>query len=268
MPLAHSIVSAPGASPARAILFLHGILGRGLNWRTLARELVRERPEWCAVLADLREHGDSRGRPPPHDLASAAADVIELASSIAVPARAILGHSFGGKVALACLSELGVDRAFIVDSLPGARPGGLGSEDTLRVLDMLAALPERFADRDAFVAHVRERGFSEPLARWLAMNLASSEGGYRFELDVESLRALLHDYFERDLWPVLDPPPCETHLIVGGRSRVFGADDLARARALADRHSSLRLHVLERAGHWVHVDDPQGLSAIVRGALP
>ena len=82
------------------MLFLHGILGTRANWRGIARRFVEARPEWGAVLVDLREHGDSLGLPAPHSLHAAAEDVAELERSLAVPVEGALGHSFGGKVVL------------------------------------------------------------------------------------------------------------------------------------------------------------------------
>ena len=101
LPLAHAFVTPPGETPERWILFLHGILGSGANWRTFAKNLVAEKPGWGAVLVDLRLHGESReGFPPPHTLGAAAADVIALEKGIPGPIGAIVAHSFGGKVAL------------------------------------------------------------------------------------------------------------------------------------------------------------------------
>src|SRR4051812_24710793 len=59
--LAHTRVAAPGRTPERWLLVLHGIYGAGRNWGSIARRLVEARPEWGAVLVDLRMHGQSRG---------------------------------------------------------------------------------------------------------------------------------------------------------------------------------------------------------------
>ncbi|HEY8428745.1 MAG TPA: alpha/beta hydrolase [Sandaracinaceae bacterium] len=266
-----TLLTAPGASPDRWIVLLHGILGQGNNWRGFARRLVADRPDWGAALVDLRAHGGSRDLPPPDSVERAAEDVALLWPTLPGELGAVLGHSFGGKVALALLERGPVPRLFVVDSLPGPRPDRRGSEDTVAVLRMLAALPPRFGSRDAFVAHAMREGTSETVAKWLAQNLEREpDGSYRFGLDVRRIEALLDDYFARDLWPVLDPPPAGTraHLVVGGRSRIFGEADRERARALAARHpEAVSVHVLERAGHWVHVDDPDGLLAIVEAAL-
>jgi len=65
-------VMAPGESPDRWFAVLHGIFGSGRNWASVARRVVRARPEWGAVLVDLREHGESVGFEPPHTLDRAA----------------------------------------------------------------------------------------------------------------------------------------------------------------------------------------------------
>src|SRR5438128_2263010 len=48
-----------GARPRQAIAFLHGILGRGINLRMIAKRFVEALPEWAAWLVDLRGHGRS-----------------------------------------------------------------------------------------------------------------------------------------------------------------------------------------------------------------
>jgi esterase len=270
MTLGHSIVHAEGATPDRSILFLHGILGRGLNWRSVALKLVRARPRWAAVLVDLREHGDSLGLAPPHDLDRAAQDVVDLAQTITPTPRAVLGHSFGGKVALALAEKMDLDRLIVVDSLPGARPDRRGSDETVRVVSMLESLPRHLASREEFIELVKAHGFPDALARWLAMSVHHEEEGVRFGPDLSVVRALLDDYFARDLWRVIDPPPDETivDLIIGGRSPVFDEGDRARAAAIAKAHPDrVHVHLLERAGHWVHVDDPNGLQAVLEAAI-
>jgi len=184
--LHHDVLSAPGSSPTRSLFFLHGILGQGTNWRGFARQLVKQRPDWSAVLVDLRAHGDSRAVAGRDDLRGAAEDVTRLRDSLRLPVHGVLGHSFGGKVALRWMHDDpgALCRAFIVDSLPGARPDQTGSEGTMRVVEMLDALPPRFDSRDAFVAHVVEQGHSKALAAWLGQSLDRLEDGVRFGLDV------------------------------------------------------------------------------------
>lgn len=261
------------------MLFLHGIFGTGGNWRSFARKLCAARPRWGAVLVDLRKHGGSQGSElaPPHTLAACAGDLEELERALPGPVRGVLGHSFGGKVALAYVrargTRPGLPHAFIVDSAPGARPGGRGSEDVLRLADALdAAAQAEYPSREAFVERLRGAGFSRELAGWQAMNLQAAVGGgghFVFPLDLEALRELLADYFRQDLWPVVEAPPPGTtiHLLRGARSNVLSPEDQERARRLAALPGArVRYHVIADAGHFVHVDQPQRLLDLVCAA--
>src|SRR6185295_11256364 len=119
-----------GARPKRVIVFLHGILGRGNNLRTIARRFVELRPEWSAWLVDLRGHGRSPKGTPEPSLEAAARDVVELAPSV----RAIVGHSFGGKIALeaARIGEIAsLEHVVVIDSAPGAREPVRGGDSPL-----------------------------------------------------------------------------------------------------------------------------------------
>lgn len=263
----HDLLTAPGATPDGWLLFLHGILGRGANWRGFARRILSEVPEYGAILVDLRAHAGSRTIEPPDSIESAAEDLLPLIDAHGV--KAVLGHSFGGKVALEVSRHRALEQLVLVDSLPAARPERDGSDETLRVVKMLRTLPAHFLDRAAFHRYVEELGFSRELALWLSQNLDSIDDGYELGLDVDRIETLLEDYFAQEFWPVLDPPRAgmDTHLVIAAQSPVFGDDDRARALELAARHSNLTAHVLQHSAHWVHIDDPRGLGRIVVEAL-
>jgi pimeloyl-ACP methyl ester carboxylesterase len=271
--LAHALVTAPGATPSRWLLFLHGIFGTGGNWRTFARRLVTARPDWGAALVDLRMHGASQDFDRPHTLDAAADDLVALDAHIPGRVDAVLGHSFGGKVALAYVDRRAgqLEQAWILDAMPGARTDARGSEETVGVVRWLERAERTFASRDAFVQSMVDAGFERELSQWLAMNLRHSGEQYVFRLDLGAIRALLDDYFQRDLWPMLESPPgrARFHVVIGGRSPVFSPADRARVETIAaDSGGRVRVHVLQDAGHWVHVDDPEGLYREVIAAIP
>jgi esterase len=124
----HALVAPEGPAPAGWLLFLHGILGSGANWRTVARRLVAARPDWGAVLVDLRMHGRSQGAPPPHTLDAVAADLERLAADLAgrgMTVGGVVGHSFGGKTALAFRARAprGLVETWVLDATPPSRRG-------------------------------------------------------------------------------------------------------------------------------------------------
>jgi esterase len=268
MPALHrSLVLPKAGPPQRCVLFLHGILGSGGNWRSFARRWVDAKDGWAAVLVDLRLHGQSLGFSPPHTLQSAAADLLELEKSLPAPVEAVVGHSFGGKVALAYVERKRgeLDRAFILDSMPGPRLDHRGSESTVQVFEFLERIGP-VASRNAFVAAAVEVGLSRGIAQWLAMNLEPRGDSLAVKLDLGAIRQLLDDYFRLDLWEVLEHPPGRVRfdIVLGGKSEVFDAMERARLEDIAARRPErVRIHELPNAGHWVHVDDPDGVAQVL-----
>ena len=93
-------------APDHALVMLHGIYGRGRNWQAIAKGVVglasriRAAGWWtCRITAASppASHGDS--------VSGLAQDVREWLDAQAVRPNAILGHSYGGKVALAMAGQ-------------------------------------------------------------------------------------------------------------------------------------------------------------------
>ena len=265
---AHALVQADGASPERWLVILHGIFGSGANWRMLARRLCEARPAWGACLVDLRGHGGSIGAPPPHTLDAAADDVLRLEERLGLAVEGIAGHSFGGKVALAWLARRRrrARRALLLDSSLGLRQGVPNAD---AVLELLRRVPQPLPSRERFVELVRAAGHSKAIADWLAMHVRRAPDGYRLRLDLDAIGALLADYAGRDLWDVALGPvgTDELDVVVGGRSDVVSPADRERFAAACAANPRVRLHELAGAGHWLHADDPDGLIAVMTGAL-
>lgn len=250
-----------GARSERVVLFLHGILGSGQNLRTVARRLVDARPDLAVWLVDLRGHGRSPKRTPGPSIAACAEDVAELAKR--GPVIAAVGHSFGGKVALALAEKMRLDDVVMIDSMPGTRAPLRDAGSALAVLATIASLEPVYPNKAAFIRALAER-HGRAIAQWLALSTEEVEGGVRFALDAHEIEALLADYFARDLWPLVEDPPggARVHLVIGERSISFSQSDRERARAVAARQPRVSVEVLP-ADHWVHVDDPEGLLRVL-----
>ena len=137
---------------------------------------------------------------------------------------------------------------------------------------MLEGMPWPLPSRERFFELVAEHGLSRPIAEWLAMQVrrvppgSSSSGptsgdAVELRLELGAIRAMLEDYFSRDLWPVLEVTAVPTLVVIGGRSPIVQASDRERLAELARRNASVGVQVLENAGHWLHVDDLDGLVA-------
>jgi esterase len=269
--LNHDTITAGSEVPGKWLYVLHGIYGAGRNWASVIRRVVKERPEWGAVLVDLRQHGGSQGFPPPHTVQAAATDLVELAAGTELTPSAILGHSFGGKVALlfagmedAAASQL--RQVWVVDSTPDARdPGG----SAWQMLNIVRSLPDRFATRDALVDALVTHGMQKPVAQWMATNLeAADDGTYVWRFDLASLEALLHSFFETDAWNVVEHPRegLEVHLLKAAESSVLAGDSLTRAEAAAANGRTFVHHVA--GGHWVNAENPGAVQELLIASLP
>jgi esterase len=264
-----------GDAPTRFLLMTHGIFGAGGNWRSIARQVVNKRPEWGAILVDLRGHGRSSDGDPPHDLAACAQDVIALVRDEAATGRdvrALCGHSFGGKVMLACRADWPADapplaQTWVLDSTPSRRPTAMTDPDNtvMQVLELLAGLPAQWRRRADFVEAVAKTRDGTTLANWLAMSLVPDGELLRLRLDVAMMRALLADYYARDLWPVVEDPamPGDVRFVIAGTSDTVTIDDRARAQA-APRST---VDVLD-TGHWLHLHAPAAVVELIAAGLP
>lgn len=265
--LEHDRVVARGASPERWLPFLHGVFGAGRNWRSVARRLVEARPDWGALLVDLRLHGGSQAFEPPHTLAAAIADVRALVEALGVRAPAIVGHSFGGKVALGYARAHGADLAqvWLVDSTPAAGPPG-GS--AWRMLEALRRVPPTFPTRDAAVRAIEEEGFAKGVAQWVSTNLVPADAGFRWRLDLDGIEALLRDFFDTDLWAVLEDPPgtLHVHVVKAVESSLLPDGVCERIEAIGRRNGRVHLHRLA-GGHWLNADNPEGVVALLAERL-
>ncbi len=267
--LRHTLQTAPGATPKHWAWLLHGILGSGQNLRLVARRLVVDLPDWGFVLPDLRNHGDSHDDGPPHTVSSCAADLDTLADSLGLDIRNAIGHSFGGKVALAWGASRDDDRQaegiWALDVQPGKPDVPLAMQsDVVRVVAALRQISMPLPRRDSIISVLSEQGFSPMMGQWMTTNLRPGDGGFVWRFDLDGIEAMLRDYASVDLWPWLEDPRRRTRVDVvrAGRSERWNDAELARFRL-----PLLHLHVLPDAGHWVHVDDPDGLHRLLVAGL-
>ena len=259
------------------ILVLHGILGSRRNWRQFIKRMSQEHPKWNFVTVDLRQHGDSHRPQGPNGLTDCAQDLIQLCQDEGWWPLKIWGHSFGGKVALsyAQFSPRKPSEIWVLDALPGKIPELIQNslEDTVAsVIKTLMELPIPIPSRNHLKDLLLERGFSKTLASWMTTNLrAVTKGkleGYEWRFNLEAMPELLKSYAGTDFWPFIDnaDPELEFNFVQAAQSERWTPEICSEFEERAT-NSRLNKVLLQNAGHWVHVDNPQGLKAILQKSL-
>jgi pimeloyl-ACP methyl ester carboxylesterase len=229
------------------LLVAHGLFGSGRNWTSLARKLATDR----RVLAvDMRNHGDS-----PWDAecgyAAQGADLAETLAAEGADRADVLGHSMGGKAAMAlALSEPArVRRLIVADIAPVAYDHGHG-DYVAAMRDVELDRVSRRSDVDPMLAEA----IPQPALRaFILQNLAVEDGRARWTLNLDALEAGMDELLGfPDAWPRerFDGP---TLFLRGGTSD-YVSD--ARLPAVRARFPQAEMVTLEGAGHWLHAERP------------
>ena len=219
-------------------------------------------PANTVVTVDLRNHGASPWDPA-MDYREMAADIAHLMDRLGYRRAALVGHSMGGKAAMAL--ALGrsacVSRLVVVDIAPVAyRESMLGHVDAL--LDVqLAGVKRRSEVEEDLLGLVPDPG----MRGFLMQNLVRDpEHGFRWRVNLPALQAAANDLGGFD--PAVDATPYAgpTLFVAGGRSDYVRRDHTPTIRNLFPR---AQIVTIPQAGHQVHTDAPDRFATVLRGFL-
>jgi pimeloyl-ACP methyl ester carboxylesterase len=248
-------VFAGGSGPMAPLLLVHGTASDHRTWRVVAPLLAVER----RVFAMDRRGRGASGDGPAYAAERELEDIVAVAEAIGP--IAVVGHSLGGRLALAAGSRTAAIREVVAyESAPlaGDAPEG---RDTERLLDELRADLAR-GDLDGLLARFMTEAVGMPpdeLAAFRANPIWPARASTAPTI-VRELDAAAHDPvigFESlaaAAVPVLQ--------LVGGDSSAWFREGAAELdRRLADG----RLEVIEGARHGAHHSHPDAFLAAVRG---
>ena len=254
-------------TPSNEVWILHGILGSRQNWARFARLLSEANPQLSLLTIDLRCHGESAGFSGPHTVNACAQDLSRLACSRGGPS-VIIGHSFGGKVALtyAASHPLNLRMVWTLDSPLDATPQP-GHSEVLRLIETCAQAPLPIHSRAALSEWFIERGFARGVAQWMTTNLKRSPEGLLWKFDLEGMRALITDYWQVDGWALLREisQSVSLNLLRAERGMRWSEEATARVARVAPQ---ARAPLLVNSGHWVHIDQLEALIEMIGDLSP
>ena len=232
----------------KPFIILHGFLGMGDNWKTLARQFSESNFE--IHLVDQRNHGRSF-HSDDFDYELMAEDLKHYCDANNLSDIVLLGHSMGGKTAMLFAtkySEL-VSKLMVADISPRYYPVHHdGILEGLRSLNF-SEIKSR-GEADEFLSkYVQETGTRMFLLKNLYW-VEKGQLGLRMNLEVlkenvsEVGEALpIHETFEKD-----------TLFLRGDRSEYIGEAD----EAIIHRHfPNSKIVTIANAGHWLHAENPK-----------
>ena len=255
-------VNAWGDPDAPVILLQHGMRDHGRSWDAIAAALSTC---YHVLAPDLRGHGDSAWAcPTGYHLAAFVLDLADIVEALSPgPLAAIVGHSFGGVIALRYtaafperLRALCVIEAIELPTVRQFRAAPRTYPDQLRTWvlgerGLRARLPRRYASMEEAVARMREAhpelhpSFVDHLTRHGIRETAS--GGFEWKYDNAARLRPPDDADGRDLDETLTAIACPVLLAYGDASWIPLPPEERRAR-LRDH----RLTMFPGASHWLH----------------
>ncbi len=250
------ILAGTELGSGQPVALLHGLFGAAANFGTVQKQLAERHR---VITLDLRNHGASP-HAPYMSYPAMAEDVLEsLRARNALPC-VLVGHSMGGKVAMAAALEApgAISRLLVADIAPVTYPPVFRTyAQAMAALRLTSDLTRIVADR-ALAATVE----SPAVRAFLLQNLRfGAQPGWRIGLD--AIAAGLHVL---EGWPDLDENayPGPALFVSGARSDYILPEHRPIIRAM---FPAARFVTLKNAGHWLHADNPEGFVSLVDAFL-
>lgn len=231
----------------KPFLILHGFLGMGDNWKTLANKFAEN---YEVHLIDQRNHGRSF-HSDAFNFELLANDLLKYIKHYNLENVMLLGHSMGGKAAMlfaVTYPEI-VEKLMIADISPRVYP--------MHHQDILAALNEvdfTVQESRKEIETVLEKYIPQFGVRQFLMKNVTRNGkeGYKYRFN---LKVLTENYNEIVVGlPSFTQFDKETLFLSGENSGYIGVDDVP----LIEAHFPMaKVVTVKNAGHWLHADNPR-----------
>jgi esterase len=249
------ILNVIQAGEGPVVVILHGLFGAARNFGAIQRALA---PRFRVIAMDLRNHGDSPHAPDMR-YPTLATDVHDTLQALGIEAAAVIGHSMGGKTAMAMAlrwPEL-VERLLVADIAPVAyQHGNTAYTAAMQAVPLTPGLTRRQAD-----AAVAEAVPDQTLRPFLLQNLRlGDQPGWRIGLD--EIAAAIPDLEGWIDLPGTYQGPC---LFVTGANSNYVLPE--HRPVIRTWFPNARFVAIKNAGHWVHAENQAGFLSVVEAFL-
>ena len=241
-------------SGSNHLAILHGFLGMGDNWKSLAKAWSKK--NFNVHLIDQRNHGRSFWSPY-FDYQLMAQDLLHWMDKQQIGQLSLLGHSMGGKTAMTFASENAdrIDRLLIADISPRAySPHHEHILSSLAALDFNKIKNRKEAD-EALAVQIKELSTRQFLLKNLYWKNPEQLG---LRVNIEVLQTKGTTIGKSLAKNTVCKLP--TLFLAGGNSQYILPED----HLLIKKHfPKAALVTIPKAGHWLHAENPLDFSKAV-----
>lgn len=248
-----------GEGGEQTVLLIHGLAGSSKTWDLVMPELGER---YDVIATDLLGHGQSAKPTGDYSLGAFASGLRDFLAVMGVDGVTIVGHSFGGGVAM----QLAYQHPHLVDRLVLVGSGGLGRDVSwlLRILTLPGAeylmplwFPRPIVDRATDVGRfLGRRNIRNPHLAEMWRAYSSLAGASNRKAFVRTMRGVIE--------PGGQTVNASDRLYLAARVPtliVWGDNDgVIPVQHGLDAHDQIegsRLEILEGVGHFPHVESPE-----------
>lgn len=256
-----------GPENSEKLVFLHGLLGSGANWRRIISDF---KDRYHILTYDQRGHGGSFKPKLGYAPEDYALDLKLILDELGWQKIHLVGHSMGGRNALRFAFKF-PER---LHSLTVEDIGPEGNPDAMaRTQRMIEMVPVPFPSRQAakayfegpFLEAMKRNPARQMLANYLFTNISVEESGkaeWRFSLKgaIDSLQLGHRD----TRWEEIATLRVPTLYMRGEHSDDLPQDDFEKILACNGR---IEGHVFKGSGHWIHAEQPVEFIEVLRNFL-
>ena len=108
-----------------------------------------------------------------------------------------------------------------------------------------------------------KNGLTLALADWLSTSVRrDASHHYEFVYNTDTIRAMLKVYRQADYWEVIgNPPPHSSIRLVRAEQNILWTEDIVERLEILenDLPNQFSTRLVKNSGHWLQVDNPEGL---------
>lgn len=241
------------ASKNEIIFVIHGLFGSLSNLSGLAKELCED---FDIILVDVRNHGRSP-RNNSMNYQEMAADIFNLADQLGIDNFCVLGHSMGGKIAMACAltQPQRIKQLVVADIAPSHYPDK--HSDVFMGLKQVQQLQAtNRSEADKILAGYVE---TPEVRQFLLKSYQRGEDGFEFIYDVEQLH---NNYHLIRGWPELDETYTGPTLFIDGEKSDYINEH--NRDSISQHFPFAEINTIKDTGHWLHAEKPKQFNAVVK----